>query len=393
MRITYISEHDPYDPDSYSGTAFCMTKGLRQCEDVQLQNIFISTPDKLLPPFQEFSFRAKQYWLRLYKKSQLVPDFFTRRAEHVAKMLKGPISKLQSDVILTSQTPLSAAYLETDIPIVYWSDHVYGGVLGFNYSNFGRHHPDTMWDAHVITTACLRNARLLIFSSQWAARNAVELYGAAKDKIRVVPFGANLDISHTHADVKNMIRARSKKCIKLLFVGKQWHGKGGDIVLRIAKALDEAGHLVEVTLVGCYPNEKKSPPKDLPSYVKCEGFISKKTSAGIDKLKQLYQESHLFFMPSRGEAFGITYCEANAYGVPCIATCVGGIPDVIHDGVNGMKFSLEATVTDYCDYIVNLMSDAEQYEALALSAFNEYKTRLNWQTASQQAKNLITEIL
>jgi glycosyltransferase involved in cell wall biosynthesis len=281
---------------------------------------------------------------------------------------------------------MSAAFLETSVPIVYWTDAVYAGLVG-TYPLFRSHHPDTMWDMHNVTNACLTNAKLLIFSSHWAARTAVEMYGINQNKIKVVPFGANLDITHSFDDVKTMIANRSTKTIKLLFVGKEWYRKGGDIVLAIANALHHSGYPVEVTLVGAAPKNETLPP-----YIRHLPFISKNNSTQSQQLQKLYQESHFLFVPSRAEAFGIVFCEANAFGVPCLTTYVGGIPDIIKNGVNGMTFSLESTIQHYCDYIINLMSNRHEYENLALSAFNEYQTRLNWGCAAEKVKRHLAEL-
>jgi len=50
----------------------------------------------------------------------------------------------------------------------------------------------------------------------------------------------------------------------------------------------------------------------------------------------------------------------------------------VKDNINGMKFALDSPVANYCDYIINLMQNYNEYEKLALSSFNEFQTRLNW---------------
>ena len=61
------------------------------------------------------------------------------------------------------------------------------------------------------------------------------------------------------------------------------------------------------------------------------GFIGDK-----EKLKQLFREADMFVLPSKSEGIPKVLLEAMAYGVPILTTNVGGIPDIIEDGVNGL---------------------------------------------------------
>jgi glycosyltransferase involved in cell wall biosynthesis len=160
-------------------------------------------------------------------------------------------------------------------------------------------------------------------------------------------------------------------------------------VLNVANALHAAGQPVELHLVGSHPPKTGA----LADYVYCHGYVSKHDAAGVEKITRLLSESHFLFVPSRAEAFGIVFCEANAFGLPCLTSYVGGISTIVKDHINGMTFALDTNVNVYCDYIIGLMQDYRRYEELALSSFNEYQTRLNWDVATKTVKSMIAEIL
>jgi len=378
MKIAYTTTFDARDVNNWSGTPFYMSKAFAASgDDVH----YIGNLKRKLPR----GFKLKQFWKDLACNQRESPRFNTVAAEYYSQQAAKQLQTLHVDAIIS---PLihPIVSLKTKTPIVLWTDALYASLIGF-YSAFSNHSATSITQGNIITQECLSRASLAIFSSDWAARSALELYGISKDKVKVVPFGANMQATPTLTDIRTMVQARSRDKVKLLFLGKHWHRKGGDIVFRVAKALHARGQAVELNFVGCHPPESE----EIPPYIHCLGFISKRTPEGVAKLTQLLQESHFLFVPSRAEAYGIVFCEANAFGLPCLTSYVGGISTIVKNDINGMTFALDATDAIYCDYIMNVMQPYSRYEELALSSFHEYETRLNWRIAVNKVKELISD--
>jgi len=235
----------------------------------------------------------------------------------------------------------------------------------------------------------LERCQLAIYASDWAGEAAVNYYKIDPKKIKIVPFGANFSTNRSMVEIKNIINRRSSSKCKILFLGVDWYRKGGDIVLEAVKLLNKEGLKTELAVVGCSPVSSEP----LPNFVKPFGFIDKSSPEGITKLNSLLVGSHFLFVPSIAEAYGVVYCEANSFGVPAIATNTGGIPTVIKDGINGMKFGLNAKPSEYAAYILDCFNNFNTYKELARSSFNEYESRLNWKVSGAKIKSLLKELL
>lgn len=56
------------------------------------------------------------------------------------------------------------------------------------------------------------------------------------------------------------------------------------------------------------------------------------------KKEETFQKASIYCLASDGEGFPMGVLDAWAYGIPCVVTPVGGIPDIIRDGINGLIF-------------------------------------------------------
>lgn len=294
------------------------------------------------------------------------------------------LATTSSDIVLSPDINF-ISYLKSKLPIVIWVDSTYAGYINYyqEYSNLSR---ETIDDLINMDKLALEKCKFAIFSSEWAAVNAIDQYKISKDKVKVVPFGANIECNRTFEDIKTIIEAKSSEKCKLLFIGSNWNRKGGDVAFEVVRNLNSMGLNTELTVVGCKPvlNEP------LPSFLKVIGVINTFTDAGLTQINKLFTESHFLILPTKADCTPHVLAEANSFGVPCLATNVGGIPTMIKDDINGKTFAVDASISEYSTYIASLMTNYNQYKQLALSSFNEYQTRLNWSVACQTVKQILS---
>jgi len=235
----------------------------------------------------------------------------------------------------------------------------------------------------------INSCALAFYASDWAAESAIRDYNADPDKVKVIPLGANINTKLSLEDIKGLIKNRTTEKCRILFLGVEWERKGGDIVLEAVKYLNENFQLqAELHIVGI----DNLPVKDLPEYVYNHGRIDKGTKEGEKRIEELISSSHFLFVPSRAEAYGVVFCEAMAFGVPCISAATGGIPTIIKNDLNGAILDPSSRPQEYAEKIYNLFTDHKNYEELSLMAYNDYQTRLNWNVAGQTMAKYLKEL-
>jgi glycosyltransferase involved in cell wall biosynthesis len=79
----------------------------------------------------------------------------------------------------------------------------------------------------------------------------------------------------------------------------------------------------------------------------------------------LYDKCDVFVLPSMEEGFGLALIEAMSYGKPVVATHVGGIPEVVQDGISGILVPARDP-TALANALLNVLSDNGLRRKLAL---------------------------
>ena len=122
--------------------------------------------------------------------------------------------------------------------------------------------------------------------------------------------------------------------VRLLYLGMLSEPKGAfDLIDAVARLDDAASNRIHLTLAGhgqIDAARARVSAADLDDTIEIYGWVD---AAARDAL---LEKTHIFVLPSHFEGLPMALLEAMSFGIAPIATPVGGIPDVLSDGENGL---------------------------------------------------------
>lgn len=212
-----------------------------------------------------------------------------------------------------------------------------------------------------VQRALLQNAAYVFTFTELVRRSVVSDYGV--DPRRVVTVGAGANLDGLPAEVRRDGAAEPV----VLLVGNDYRGKGVDVLVRAMQLVRERVPACRAVVVG------GSGGRGLPQAPGVEAH-PRVAKAELDRL---YRRATLFALPTRAEAFGHALVEAMAYGLPCVASDTGGVPEVIDDGRTGYL----VPVGDHralADRIVGLLTDPDRMRRMGEAGRRRVEERFTW---------------
>ncbi len=175
--------------------------------------------------------------------------------------------------------------------------------------------------------AVLSAAASVVTTSRWARRTLLELYELPGDRIHVAEPGVDA------ADLApGTARARALLCVAAVIPGK-----GHDVLLdALATVTDLSWQCPCVGRLDGDPAfaeglRRRVLESGLGDRVSFPGPLSRADLAGS------YRAADLLVLASRAETYGMVITEALAHGLPVVATEVGGVPEALGHGADGVR--------------------------------------------------------
>jgi glycosyltransferase involved in cell wall biosynthesis len=190
--------------------------------------------------------------------------------------------------------------------------------------------------------------------------------GAPEEKIRTVHNGSRLD-QFAYSDPTDRFDGHT---VRLLHVGRLVEKKGPvELVNAFALAREKLNDQADLQLTIAGDGPLREPMLRRVEELNLDGKIDYVGEVPHEEAQRLMQRSHLYTQHCKTasdgdvEGQGVTFIEAQASGLPVVATRSGGVPSVVIDGETGYLVP-EEDVEAMADRIAHLTQRPEKWKVM-----------------------------
>ena len=257
-----------------------------------------------------------------------------------------------------------------NIPIIY---HFHGG-------NFiKRFLKSPIFIKQKIKMLFENSEKVLCISKKWKTDLISVIPGS---KITVLPNGVQIPCTFKS---KNFLNKNKRKCI-ISFMGLIAHSKGVFDLVNVVKRLTKCGFEIELRIGGHGDIKTLNKLKGKNKNILYLGWLN-------DKEKEiLYQKTDIFVLPSYYEGMPMCILEAMSYGIPVIATSVGGIPEVVEDKKTGILVP-PGDIKKLTEALKYLVENRDIRQKFGEAARRRVEEMFNIETVAMRLDVLFSEVI
>lgn len=301
-------------------------------------------------------------WLREYMESQGVQCFSCdcqSRAEYPLGILR------LAQFLMGEQIDILHTHLFEPSVIGLLAGLLAGTSLRVMTRHYSDYHTRIHKKWHVrLDQLCTWLCRGVIAVSQHTADHMVSEEGAPRNKLHVVMNGIDFDrVKLSGPNARECIRREfaAEDAFLLLIVARLHPEKGHHYLFEALPEIERrVSRPVRLLVAGVGPFEEAY--RNEVRALGCEKIVS---FLGFRKdSPDLIAAADLMILPSVAEAFGLVLTEALYLGTPVVATCVGGIPEIVADGMDGV-LTPPANSKTLAESIIALLEDPERRSTMA----------------------------
>lgn len=353
MLVTLIGdiENEPFARVKYGGLIHALMRkySLAVC-DATLRGV-----PRFVNALETFSPNRKVWKERFYQNTRA----FKARSKVVARALR----KQGGDIDLIFQIGVlyDVDWKKSGTPYVIYTD--YTSTLASRKPDLGRspQKGTELLEWIALERNAYQRAMHIFTRGEFVRASLIDDYHIPAERVTTIGGGVNLEPLPA-------VRAQKERDFPtVLFIGKEFHRKGGELLLR---AFHEARKIIPDARLMMVTDGPL--PKDIP--IENVEFFA--PSWDRDFIGSLYERADCFVLPSRLETWGDVLLEAMAYGLPCIGVTGEAMGDIIDHHKTGLLIPPE-NVEELTRALIDLLTHEDfrkQYGAAGRQRVENYFT-------------------
>jgi len=249
--------------------------------------------------------------------------------------------------------------------------------------------------------AILKNFDLLIACTAIEKQKLQSLLDISDDKIRIIPMGVdfaafnNMEKKKLQFNFKHhYFQKKERKYKMVLFCGYKNFEKGAISILRTIPKIINRFKKVYFVFIGpstiAY-NRELSKIRKMKN-VRIINLSPDNLTGYLDRKKiSAFRNCEIFLMPSRSDAFGISFLEAWAAGKPVIGARIGATPEVIRDEVDGLLVKFNDT-KEICRAVITLLKNKRLRNKLGAAGKERVSQNYTWEKIVEKTYEIYSEL-
>jgi glycosyltransferase involved in cell wall biosynthesis len=174
----------------------------------------------------------------------------------------------------------------------------------------------------------------------------------------------------------------------LVVVGRLSERKGQDVAIAATALVRRAGYDVTLTLVGDgYPGYEHV-VEGLHAAARAEGVDDVTVFVGFRDPAPVVAAADVVLVPSRVEPFGLVAVEAMLAGRPVVASAVGGLTEILTDGVTGRLVPPEDPDA-LADAVIALLADRAAAQRIGRAGQDDARARFSLDTYARRLDEVV----
>jgi glycogen(starch) synthase len=226
------------------------------------------------------------------------------------------------------------------------------------------------------------------------SKNEQELlsnFSLPEEKIRIIPAGIDFNRFQTVPSPDYFRDFYNITDRIVLFVGRLASNKGLEHLMDAMPQIISQFKDTTLVLIGEDEGERKMLEEraerlGIKNRVVFTGYIT-----DDELFKSAYSACDVFVLPSEYEAFGLVLLEAMACEKPCVATNVGGVPEVIEKGETGALVEYGKS-DQLANAIIDLLGDDSKRKNMGKSGRERVKANFTWPKIVDQLEGIYKEV-